>query len=442
MIWIEVVLAAAVVVLVIMLMRRKDESGDSVQAETLRKEYQAQMEKVEALHRAEMEMREKYYAEQRRADAEAWQRQLAVVNAQAESRFKELTALMMQTGTKELGRNNKELLDAILSPLQTRIAEFRKAVEEASVEDKAARRSFRDRIDELVKLNATLGREAGNLASALRGQNKVQGDWGESVLHTLLEQGGLTAGIHFSEQVTTSGSGETLYDAEGRRLRPDVVVNMPDNRKLVIDSKVTLSAWLDLCDADTPAKYKEASERLVRSVKKHVDELAAKRYQDYIGCSPDFVVMFIPVEGAYIAALQADAELWHYAWERKVSISSPTHLFAVMHVVASLWSQDTRNNNALRIADKASALYDKIMLFMDSFVSLGKSISSSMDEYDTAFSRLTSGKGNIVKATRELQQLGVKGKGKRSIPEKLLSADDSSDDALSDESRSLEEQAD
>lgn len=422
MIWITVILAVAVVVLAIALFRKKDNGDEAAAAEALRKEYAAQMTKIQEMHRSEMEMRERYFNDQRRADMEAWQRQLTAVNAQAESRFKELTAVMMQRGAQELGRNNKEQLDAILAPLQTRIAEFRKAVDEASVEDKASRKSFRDKIEELVKLNVSLGEEASNLASALRGQNKVQGDWGEMVLRTLLEQGGLTSGVHFTEQLTTSTDGTTLRDAEGKGLRPDVVVNMPEDRKLVIDSKVTLNAYLDLCSAESNRERKEASDRLVRSVRKHVDELAAKRYQDYIGCTPDFVVMFIPVEGAYIAALQADSELWKYAWEHKVSISSPTHLFAVMHVVASLWNMDKRNNNALRIADKAGALHDKILLFMESFMNLGKSINSAKDEFDTAMGRLSTGKGNIVNATCELERLGVKGKGKRSIPEKLLAA--------------------
>lgn len=430
MIIIDVILAVGIVVLAVALLMRRNSGSEEASAEALRREYAAQMEKMTAMHKAEMDMREKFFAEQRRADADAWQRQLATVNAQAESRFRELTAMMMQKGAAELGRNNKEQIDAILAPLQTRLAEFRKAVDEAAVEDKASRKAFSSKIDELVRLNASLGEEASNLASALRGRNKTQGDWGEMVLRTLLEQGGLTPGVHFKEQLTTTESGATLRDASGRGLRPDVVVNMPDNRKLVIDSKVTLNAYLDLCMAETPKDRKDASERLLKSVRKHVDELSAKRYQDYIGVTPDFVVMFIPVEGAYIEALQADSELWKYAWERKVSISSPTHLFAVMHVVASLWNQDTRNNNALRIADKAGALYDKIMLFMESFMNLGKSISSAKDEYDTALGRLSTGKGNIVNATRELERLGVKGKGKRSIPDKLIAASD--DDACED----------
>lgn len=430
MIFLDVILAVGVLLLAVALFRQRDKGSSKASAEALRQEYAAQMEKMSAMHKAEMEMREKFFAEQRRADADAWQRQLATVNAQAESRFKELTALMMQQGVKELGRNNKEQIDAILAPLQNRLMEFRKAVDEAAVEDKASRISFSNKIDELVRLNASLGEEASNLASALRGQNKVQGDWGEMVLRTLLEQGGLTSGVHFTEQLTTTDSGESLRDSSGRGLRPDVVVNMPDSRKLVIDSKVTLNAYLDLCAAETAKERKEASERLVRSVRKHVDELAAKRYQDYIGSTPDFVVMFIPVEGAYIAALQADSELWRYAWQHKVSISSPTHLFAVMHVVTSLWNQDTRNNNAIRIAEKAGGLYDKIMLFMDSFMNLGKSISAAQDEFDTALGRLSSGKGNIVKATQELERLGVKGKGKRSIPDRLISLAETDEEDL------------
>lgn len=229
----------------------------------------------------------------------------------------------------------------------------------------------------------------------------------------------MTAGVHFTEQLTTNDSGETLRNEEGHSLRPDVVVNMPDERKLVIDSKVSLNAYLDLCDAETSAERKDASDRLVRSVRKHVDELAAKKYQDYIGSTPDFVVMFIPVEGAYIAALQHDPKLWVYAWERRVSISSPTHLFAVMHVVSNLWSQDSRNRNAQLIADKAGSLYDKLVLFMTSFVEIGKSIEKTQQCYDTTLNRLSKGKGNIMKISKDLGELGVKGKSTRGIPQAL-----------------------
>lgn len=409
-----IILSLAVAALIAVLFLRKPDTA-----------VQEELERMRRMHREEIEMRQKFHEEQRRRDAESWERQLQAVNAQAESRFRELTAQLMHQGTKELGRSNAEQLNTLLAPLQARIAEFRKAVEDAAVEDKASRKSFGQKIEELQRLNATLGGEAEKLASALRGQNKVQGDWGEMVLRTLLEQGGLTCGVHFVEQLTTRDNGETLRDDEGRGLRPDVIVNMPDNRKLVIDSKVSMTSYLDLCGAETDAVRKEASERLVRSVRKHVDELAVRKYQDYIGSTPDFVVMFIPVEGAYIAALQSDPTLWRYAWERKVSISSPTHLFAVMHVVSSLWSQDSRNRNAQLIADKAGSLYDKLMLFMAGFVEIGKNLERVQASYETSLNRLATGKGNVVKTSKELGELGVKGKSARGIPQSLADRIDS-----------------
>lgn len=418
-----IILAAAVAVLAFLLIRRPSgDTGDAAAIETMRAEYAAQLEKIRAMNKAEMEMREKFFNEQRARDAESWHRQLEAVNAQAESRFRELSTRIMQQGAKELNRSNSEQIGALLAPLQTRIAEFRKAVDESAVEDKASRKSLRDKLDELARLNASLGAEAEKLSSALRGRSKVQGDWGEMVLRTLLEQGGLTAGIHFTEQLTTRDNGETLRDDQGRGLRPDVIVNMPDGRKLVIDSKVSLTAYIDMCGAEAPQAQREAADRLVKSVKKHVDELATKKYQDYIGSTPDFVVMFIPVEGAYLAALQNDPELWRYAWERRVSISSPTHLFAVMHVVSSLWSQDKRNRNAQVIAEKAGSLYDKLMLFMASFDELGRCLTKAVDSYGTSANRLATGKGNVVKTAQELGEMGVRGKGTRGIPTSLLTA--------------------
>lgn len=416
MIWIIIILGVVIVGQTLAWLLYRGNNRGVLTEESLKREYTAQLEKLNAMHKAELEAQQRFFAEQRKADAEARQREIAAINAGAESRFKELATLLMQEGSRQLGKNNKEQLDAILSPLKERITEFHKAVEEAAAEDKISRHSFREKIDELVKLNVSLGKEADNLATALRGRNKVQGDWGETVLRTLLEQGGLTSGIHFQEQLTTDTSGATLRNEDGKGLRPDVVVNLPDNRRLVIDSKVTLTAWLDFCEASEKRDQQEASERLVKSVKKHIDELAAKRYQDYIGVTPDFVVMFIPIEGAYIAALQNDSELWNYAWHKKVAISSPTHLFAIMHSVKSLWTAENRNNNALKIAEKAGALYDKLLLFMESFDTLGKSLGVAQEEYEKTLSRLSTGKGNLVKSAQELNALGVNGKGRRSIP--------------------------
>lgn len=425
-----IILAVAVIALAVLLFMKNGKKDDalrsdaeSVALQQLRADYAAQMEKISALHRSEMEMREKFFNDQRARDTAAWSRQLEAVNAQAEARFKELSAKLLQQSASELGRSNLQQLGTILTPLQQRIEDFRKAVADAAVEDKASRSSFRDKIDELMRLNVTLGEEAERLTRALRSESKTQGDWGEMTLRTLLEQGGLVAGIHFTEQLTTDASGGALRDKDGRGLRPDFVVNIPDNRRLVIDSKVSLKAYLDLNAAETSESRKEASERLVKSVRKHIDELADKKYQDYIESSPDFVMMFIPVEGAYMAALQADPQIWRYAYDRRVSLSSPTHLFAVIRMVTSMWDQDNRNRNALAIADKASGLQDKLVLFMESFVEVGKYLDSARASYDKTVSRATSGKGNLLRMSRELEALGAKGKNTRSIPQKLICAE-------------------
>lgn len=423
-----IALSVSVVALIMLLWKKqasgKDGEAESAALQQLRADYSAQMDKITALHKSEMEMREKFFNEQRARDNEAWRKQLEAVNSQAEARFKELSAKMMQQTSSELSKSNILQIGSVLAPLQQRIEEFRKAVADAAVEDKASRSSFRDKIDELMRLNLSLGEEADKLTKALKSESKTQGDWGEMTLKTLLEQGGLVEGIHFTEQLTTDASGATLRDKEGRGLRPDFVVNIPENRKIVIDSKVSLTAYIDLTAASTPEACKEASDRLVKSVRKHIDELADKKYQDYIESAPDFVVMFIPVEGAYMSALQADPQLWRYAYERRVSLSSPTHLFSIMRMVASIWDQENRNRNAIQIAEKAASLQDKLVLFMEAFVEVGKYLENACASYDKTMNRATTGKGNLAKLSRELEALGAKGKSAKTIPQKLIATEE------------------
>lgn len=446
MIWVEIVLALTVLALAFALLLKKGSSNESKGLETMREEYSRQMEKLQAMHQTEMATRERLFAEQIRAEKEAREREIAAITENVETRFKAFSSAMMQQTANNLGKSNREQLDLLLIPLKNRIEEFRKAVEESALEDKASRKSFRDKIEELVNLNNRLGDEADKLSNALRGQHKVMGDWGEKILTTLLEQGGLSRGIHFFEQATTDEDGNPLRNEEGRGLRPDVVVNLPDNRKLIIDSKVTMPSWIDLCNAGDESEKKDATSRLVRSVRKHIDELASKRYQDYIGTTPDLVVMFVPVEGAFLEALHADRDLWNYAWERNVALTAPTQLFAVMHIVTNIWKAHSRDNNALKIAKKAGQLQEKILLFMESFDNLGNSLKGALDLYQTSMTRLCTGAGNIVKTTKDLESLGVKGKTKgkkqRSIPKGFLEASDIEEPDLSDETGSLEIETD
>ncbi len=317
--------------------------------------------------------------------------------------FKAIAADLLRTQAQELREANSRQMDAILRPLSQNLNDFRRTVNDCYVQENASRKSLSDQVERLMRLNESIGTEARNLSSALKGNSKVQGDWGEMVLTTLLEQAGLHEGIHFLTQATRDDLGHTLRDREGHLQRPDVIVNLPEGRKIIIDSKTSLTAYADLCATQDEATRTARTRDHLRSMRSHIDELAAKRYDKTVAGSADYVMMFVPNEGAYIAAQQAEPELWQYAFRKGVAIVSPTHLFSVMQIISQLWVQDKQNRHTLEIARKGGALYDKVMLFMQSFEEVGNALDKARDSYDTALSRLATGKGNLAKMSRDLR---------------------------------------
>ncbi|MDE6174270.1 MAG: DNA recombination protein RmuC, partial [Duncaniella sp.] len=244
-----------------------------------------------------------------------------------ENRFKNLANDILRQNTTDLKTQNEEKLREILQPLHSNIEEFRKTVSETYNNEARERFSLSERIKDLVSLNQAISRQAHELSEALRGDSKVQGDWGEMVLESILEKSGLQKGVEYFIQASTDETGNTLRNEDGTLLRPDVVVRYPDKRYVVIDSKVSLTAFVDYANASDEESRQMASLRHVRSVKKHIDELAKKRYQDYVGDAKlDFVMMFIPTEPAYIAAMRLEPTLWQEAYDKNVLIVSTTQL--------------------------------------------------------------------------------------------------------------------
>lgn len=334
------------------------------------------------------------------------------------AQFKAVASEILKAHTGDLKQSNTEQLDALLRPLSENIESFRKAVNETYVQESASRKSLTDQIERLMKLNETIGIDAKNLTSALRGNSKVQGDWGEMILETMLQQAGLEEGIHYVKQATRAADGTVLRNEQGALQRPDVIVMLPDSRKLVIDSKVSLTAFSDYCAADGEAARREAARRNLESVRRHIDELAAKRYQDTVEGSAGHVLMFVPNEGAYIAAVQESAELWQYAWERSVAIVSPTHLFSVMKIISQLWTQDKQNRNTLEIARRGGRLYEKIVGYVSALQDVGNNLRRASESYETAMSRLCQGRGNVLKMAQDLKDLGAK--TEKQLPSALL----------------------
>lgn len=349
----------------------------------------------------EMERREMQFQKQEKERRE----QEAIL----ETRFKNLANDILRQNTADLKTQNEERLREILTPLRTNIDEFRKTVTDTYNSEARERFSLSERIRELVDLNQSISRQARELSEALRGDSKVQGDWGEMVLESILEKSGLQKNEEYYTQATTDVDGNTLRNEDGTLLRPDVVVKYPDGRFVVIDSKVSLTAFVEYANADSDEVRDGAALRHVRSVKKHIDELARKRYQEYVGDAKlDFVMMFIPNEPAYIAAMRLDPGLWQEAYDRHVLIVSPTHLISGLKLIAQLWSRDRQTKNAITIAEEAAKMYDKFADFTKDMEKIEKALGTTRKAYDDAMTKLTTGTGNLVTRALKLQELGVK----------------------------------
>ena len=324
-------------------------------------------------------------------------------------RFRDMASEIFTAQSDRLRTANEKRLSEILAPLSENIRDFRKAVNESYSAEARERFALDGRIRELVEANKVASREARGLATALRGSNQAQGNWGETVLENILEKSGLRKGEEYVVQATVGASGETLRRDDGKLLRPDVVINYPDGRSVVVDSKVSLTAFLDMSNADSPEARTAAASRHVESVRRHIDELAAKDYQKYVGeRRTDFVLMFIPNEAAYMAAMQADSGLWERACAKCVLIVSPTLIISALRLIEQLWNRDRQTRNAIEIADAAGKMYDKFAGFVDDMARIDKNIEATRTAMAEAMKKLSTGTGNLVSRAEKLRELGAK----------------------------------
>ena len=284
------------------------------------------------------------------------------------AQFRNLATEILGEQSKHFKETNKESLDVLLKPFRDNIVEFRKRVEDIYTTQTAQRGELKAELKNLMELNRRITTETTNLTNALKGNSKVQGDWGEMLLETILDSSALIKGIHYETQYN-------IKDAEGHNLRPDVVLHLPEKKDIVIDSKVSLTAYVAYTESATPEEASRAVKDHLRSVRAHVDELSGKCYQALLDRtrseSPDFVIMFVPSEPAFLLAMQQDASLWSYAYNKKVIVSSPTNLFALLKIVDDLWKRDMQSRNARKIADEGGKLYDKFMGFAETLLDLG-----------------------------------------------------------------------
>lgn len=332
--------------------------------------------------------------------------------------FQALAAEILEQKSKIFAETSQKDLGNLLAPLQTQIKEFRDKVEQAQTDSKLGVNTLQTLVSNLNSMNQQLTEEARNLSTALRGSAKAQGDWGELIVRNLLEKAGLREGEQFRVQETFDSA---LGDEDRRKVRPDVILNLPGNRHLIIDSKVSLNAYADSVNAATEEERKAAMKRHLLSVRAHVDGLAARKYHRLDALdSPDFVVMFVPIEPAFLSALHEDESLWRYAYEKEILLVGPTTLLFVIRIVDNLWQQELQSRNVQEVMDRGAALYEKFVGFVSDLEAIGTNLRKVDQCYSGAMKKLSEGPGNLVRQVEMLKQLGVK--SSKSIPRPLLDA--------------------
>ena len=333
--------------------------------------------------------------------------------------FEALAGEILEKKSKTFSEGSQKELGNLLTPLKTQIEEFRKKVEEAQTDSTKGVTRLETLVGTLGSLNQQLTEEARNLTTALRGSSKAQGDWGELIVRNLLEKAGLREGEQFRVQETFDAAGNG--DERQRKSRPDVIVNLPGSRHLVIDSKVSLNAYADSVNAATDDDRKVAVKRHLASMRGHIEELAGRRYHKLGGLdTPDFVVMFVPIEPAFLVALHEDEGLWRYAYEREVLLVGPTTLLFVIRIVDNLWQQELQARSVQDVMNRGAELYEKFVGFVSDLEAVGKSLRSADQSYGNAMKKLSEGRGNLIRQVEMLKGLGVR-TGK-ALPRNLLDA--------------------
>lgn len=326
--------------------------------------------------------------------------------------FEVLANKILEEKSNKFTLQNKENLKTILNPLQEKIKGFEDKVDQTHKESIDYHAALRQQILGLKELNQQMSKDTLNLTKALKGDSKTQGNWGELVLERVLEKSGLEKDREYFVQ-------QSFTTEEGKRVLPDVVIHLPDNKKMIVDSKVSLVAYERYINEDDE-KTKESylKEHLI-SLKKHIEQLSEKKYEDlYQIESPDFVLLFIPIEPAFAVALNADNHLYNKAFEKNIVIVTPSTLLATLRTIDSMWNNEKQQRNALEIARQAGALYDKFQGFLTDLINIGKRIDDSKKEYSNAMNKLFDGRGNLIKSVEKLKKMGAK--AKKSLPENII----------------------
>ena len=317
-------------------------------------------------------------------------------------RFKNVSNEVIQNQQRRFNEEQKSVLNLMLEPFKQQIADFKTKVESVHEDSLKNKSSFDAQLKNLLDLNQTLSKDAEDLSAALKGNKKIQGNWGEFQLERILEISGLQKGINYVTQ-------ETFRNDENQMLRPDVIIKLPNDRNVIVDSKVSLNDYVNYVNCDDEHMRQVYLQRHIQCVKKHIDELAGKDYQKLIKNNMlDYVVIFIPVESAYVEAVRADNNLYDYAYKKNIAITTPSSLLPILRTIENLWQIESQNRNVAEIANIGGSLYDKIVGFVEDMQHIDKSIDNARKNYDLAMKKLSTGKGNVLSLAGKLKEKGAK----------------------------------
>ena len=345
--------------------------------------------------------------------------EIVKIQEEAKLQFENLANKILEEKTEKFTTLNQNNLKTILEPFQEKISELKNRVNEAYEKENKERFSLAEKVKELAELNQQISEDAKKLTRALKGESKTQGNWGEMILESILEKSGLVKGReYFLEHQLTDENNKVIFsEFSGKKMRPDAVIKYPDERNVIIDSKVSLTAFTELVDETDSEVYATKLNQHLASVKNHIQQLSQKAYDDY-GKSLDFVMMFIPSEPAYIAAMQADSNLWNYAYERRILLLNPSNLITSLKLIADLWKREYQSQNVKEIAERGGKLYDKFVLFLENLEKVGKNIEQARNTYKETYKQLYTGNDNIIRQTQKLKDLGSS--AKKEIPKGLI----------------------
>lgn len=416
---IGVAVATAIAGAIVQRIRHKwqQELENSVQQiERLRQQLDYTQQEVHQLEKEALTLEQQFASAQ-----EIWQQKeqfLEQQQRQNEAQFKQLAHDVMQQQGARLATENERQLSALLSPLGQQIQQFQQRVEKSYDQEARERFSLVREIKNLQQLNQRISDDATNLTQALKGQNKVQGGWGEVILERILERSGLEKGREYEVQVS-------LNNEEGKRYQPDVIIHLPENKQIIIDSKMVLVSYLAYVEAEDESAKQQALRQHLDAIRRHIKELSGKNYHDLKGVeSLDFVIMFIPIEAAYGLALQAENGLFTEAFEHNIIITGPSNLLATLRTVQNIWRNEKQSQNALEIARQAGAMYDKFAGFVADMDDIGGRIDALSRSHEQAMKKLSAGRGNLMSRAERLRQMGAKTNKQLSLPEDEADQDD------------------